>query len=143
MIKKLLVISFIIALGAWASTAAAGPGHGADTQCYVWANNATSNIGAAYNPSSPYSFNTNGDAATKNMVTRTATGTYTVNCKGVGGGGWGAPGGHVQVTAYGNTNSACKVQNWGTGGADFTASVKCYGSTGAAVNSQFDLLFVW
>ncbi|SJM89765.1 conserved hypothetical protein [Crenothrix polyspora] len=80
---------------------------------------------------------------TKNWVTRTGTGTYTVTCKGVGGGGWAAAGGHVQVTAYGTTDSYCKVQNWSTGSADFSARVKCYTSAGAAVNSPFDLLFVW
>jgi hypothetical protein len=143
MIRKLLALSFVTVLGTWASTAAAGPGHGADTQCYVWANNANSAINTAYSSSPTYSFNTNGSAATQNWVTRRGTGAYAVTCKGVGGGDWGASGGHVQVTAYGSTDSYCKVVNWGSGGADFTANVKCYSSTGAAVNSQFDLLFVW
>jgi hypothetical protein len=143
MIKKLLAVSFVAVLGTWASTAAAGAGHSATTQCYVWANNATPVIGTPYTPSTIYSFNANGDAATYNWITRTGAGTYTVTCKGAGGGGWASAGGHVQVTAYGGTDSYCKVQNWGSSGSDFNANVKCYTSAGAATNSMFDLSFVW
>ena len=95
-----------------------------------------------------------------------AVGTYTVKCNGVGGGTvgtaaanaaegapapdggdkasqWGA-GGHVQVTAYGGEDADhCKVINWTTGGADFSASVKCYNYKGKLADSRFDLLFVW
>jgi hypothetical protein len=56
---------------------------------------------------------------------------------------WGA-GGHVQVTAYGGEDADhCKVLSWVTGGADFTAFVKCYNYKGKAADSRFDLLFVW
>ena len=56
---------------------------------------------------------------------------------------WG-PGGHVQVTAYGGEDADhCKVISWATGGADFTANVKCYNYKGKAADSRFDLLFVW
>jgi hypothetical protein len=143
MIKKLLAVTIVTALGTWASTVAAAPGHSASTQCYVWANNAAPVIGTPYTPSTMYSFNASGDAASYNMINRTGTGTYAVTCKGVGGAGWASAGGHVQVTAYGGTDSYCKVQNWSSSGTDFTANVKCYSSAGAAVNSQFDLSFVW
>lgn len=136
-------------LASFASIASADPGRGSDVQCYVWANNASSTIGTAYSPSGPYSYNAVSRSA-GNFVTRTATGTYTVTCKGVGGGAlftgsgtWG-PGGHVQVTSYGSEDADyCKVQSWGTGGADFTASVKCYNHQGVASDNRFDLLFVW
>jgi hypothetical protein len=58
-------------------------------------------------------------------------------------GSWGA-GGHVQVTAYGSEDADyCKVQSWGTGGRDFSATVRCYNHLGQASDSRFDLLFLW
>ena len=170
----------LCAAAAWALPAHADPGRAPSILCYVWANNATPSLNVAYSPSATYSYNFYGrDAA--NSVTRTATGTYTVRCKGVGGGNvagapatvevgdekaqlstdekaaleaegeekvdkvnsWG-PGGHVQVTAYGSEDAdQCKVVSWSTGGADFTATVKCYNYKGKAADSRFDLLFLW
>jgi hypothetical protein len=53
-------------------------------------------------------------------------------------------GGHVQVSAYGSEDAdTCKVSSWGTGGADFTASVRCYNHLGQLSDNRFDLLFVW
>ncbi len=97
----------------------------------------------------PYSYNSLARSAGIS-VTRTAVGTYTVTCKAVGGGAlfagsgsWGA-GGHVQVTAYGGEDAdQCKVVSWTTGGADFSASVRCFNHAGAASDNRFDLLFVW
>lgn len=166
-----LVIVCAAAMG-WALPAYADPGRAPAILCYVWANNATPSINVPYSPSSTYSYNLVGrDQA--NLVTRTATGSYTVTCKGVGGGvvgttaaaeveeqtaataeekqsggddkasQWGA-GGHVQVTAYGGEDADhCKVLSWGTGASDFTAFVKCYNYKGKAADSRFDLLFVW
>jgi len=148
--KKLCAVcAFAIALGSWASVSMADPGRGSSTQCYVWANTASSAIGVPYTPSTVYSYNAVGRAA-GNTVTRTAIGTYTVTCRGVGGGPlfggsgtWGA-GGHVQVTAYGSEDADyCKVQSWVSGGADFSATVRCYNSSGALSDNRFDLLFVW
>jgi hypothetical protein len=171
----------VCAAAAWALPAHADPGRAPSILCYVWANNPTQAFNVPYSPSGTYSYNFIGrDAA--NIVTRTATGTYVVTCKGVGGGNvagapataaaaadeesaalstdekaaleeagekidkvnsWG-PGGHVQVTAYGGEDADhCKVLNWATGGADFTANVKCYNYKGKAADSRFDLLFVW
>jgi hypothetical protein len=149
--RKLMILAclFAMVLGICALPAMADPGRGANVQCYVWAHSANSTLGAAYTPSPTYSYNAIGRASS-NTITRTATGTYTVTCKGVGGGAlfsgatsWG-PGGHVQVTAYGSEDADyCKVVNWTTGGADFSANVKCYNSSGAASDSRFDLLFIW
>ena len=138
---------FALVLGCWASATMADPGRGASVQCYVWANEPTS--AGPYTPSTPYSYNATGRAAA-NSITRSAVGTYQVTCKGVGGGplfsgsgSWGA-GGHVQVTAYGGEDADfCKVVNWGTGGADLTANVRCYNRSGNLSDNRFDLLFVW
>jgi hypothetical protein len=48
-------------------------------------------------------------------------------------------------SGYSN-NGSCHVAGWGTGGADFTATVNCYGGGGTGgvlKDSAFDLLFVW
>jgi hypothetical protein len=126
----------------------ADPGRGAVILCYVWANNPSPTIGTPYTPSSLYSYNEQTRAA-GNSVTKTTTGTYTVTCKGVGGGAvegggsWGA-GGHVEVSAYGAGNpDTCHVGGWSTGGLDFSASVYCFGPGGSPEDSRFDLLFVW
>jgi hypothetical protein len=147
--KVLAVCLFAMVLGALASPSMADPGRGADILCYVWSNQASPAIGVAFNPSIPYAYNSIGRAQGIS-VTRTAVGTYTVTCKGVGGGAlvagggsWG-PGGHVQVTAYGSEDADyCKVQSWTTGGADFSATVRCYNHTGNPSDNRFDLLFVW
>jgi hypothetical protein len=148
MSKRLVVCVFAIALIGWALPSAADPGRGSNVQCYVWANNPTSAIGVPYTPSVPYSYNAVGRSAA-NLVTRTGVGIYSVTCKGVGGGPlfggsgtWG-PGGHVQVTAYGSDSDYCKVVSWVTGGADFTANVRCFNTAGALSDDRFDLLFVW
>lgn len=146
--KKLVAVcAFAIVLCALAPAAMADPGRGSSVQCYVWANDPTA--AAPYSPSSFYSYNAVGRASS-NIVQRTGVGTYTVTCKGVGGGAlfsgatsWG-PGGHVQVTAYGSEDAdQCKVVNWSTGGADFSANVRCYNHAGALSDNRFDLLFVW
>ena len=147
--RLVTVLAFALVIGGWASASMADPGRGSSVQCYVWANEPTRAIGSPYSPSAPYSYNAVGRAAA-NLVTRTAIGTYTVTCKGLGGGAlfggsgsWG-PGGHVQVTAYGSEDADyCKVVNWGTGGADFTANVRCFNHAGALSDNRFDLLFVW
>ena len=131
----------------WATPSLADPGRGTTVLCYLWANEASPALNTAYTPSSTYSFNAQ-DRAAGISVTKTATGTYAVKCAGVGGTGWG-PGGHVQVSAYGSSNTFCHVQDWGTGGADFIANVLCFGKGGgggggpAPEDSQFDLLFIW
>lgn len=146
--RKLTVVC-VFALVLCASAAFADPGRGSSVQCYIWANDGSSTINAPYSPSATYSYNAVGRASA-NTVTRTGVGTYVVTCRGVGGGGlfsgsgsWGA-GGHVQVTAYGGEDAdQCKVINWTSGGADFSANVRCYNHAGALSDSRFDLLFIW
>lgn len=140
--KKLAsVCLFALVLGA--SAAVADPGRGSATQCYVWANNASPAVGVPYVPSTIYSYNAAGRAGA-NTVTKTGTGSYTVTCKGVGGGAAWGPGGHVQVTAYGSENANyCKVVSWATGGADFAVTVRCYSPGGSLADTRFDLSFIW
>jgi len=139
---------FALVLGGWASASMADPGRGSATQCYVWANDPSPAIGVAYTPSTTYSYNAVGRGAA-NSITRTSTGVYTVVCRGVGGGplfggsGTWSAGGHVQVTAYGSTPDNCKIQSWITGGADFSATVRCFNAAGTPADNRFDLLFVW
>src|SRR5262245_34905958 len=120
--RLIFVCLCVVMLAALAAPAMAEPARGSNVLCYLWANNPTTP--GPYNPSAVYSFN----AAVKangNTITRSGVGAYSVTCKGVGGASWG-PGGHVQVTAYGSDTNYCKVANWVTGGADFTANVRCY-----------------
>jgi hypothetical protein len=148
--KAILIAVCLLGLGCvvGVTPSQADPGRGAVILCYIWANIPSPPIGSPYTPSSFYSYNLQ-TRFQGNSVTKTGTGTYSVTCKGVGGGAvegggsWG-PGGHVEVSAYGNGNpDTCHVGSWGTGGLDFTASVNCFSPSGSPDDSRFDLLFVW
>ena len=146
---KRIFISFgVLSLGsiALATPSLADPGRGATVLCYLWNNNASPTLNVPYEPSSTYSFNAQNRAG-GNTVTKTATGTYSVKCSGVGGGTQWGPGGHVQVSAYGfSNNGSCHVVSWSTGQPDFTATVNCFGGGGTGgvlKDSQFDFLFIW
>ena len=167
--RLVIALTLVGALIGLAHPAAADPPRGSAVLCYVWANDPSSAIGTPYTPSSFYSYNAvSRDSG--NTVTRTATGRYTVTCKGVGGGAlpgvtltqeeadaaaaagdekadkaatWGA-GGHVQVTAYGLEDAdQCKIGSWATGGADFTVTIGCFDHPGNPADQRFDMLFVW
>jgi hypothetical protein len=141
----------LLALGCsiYATPAMADPGRGGTVLCYLWANNPSPPLNTPYTPPSTWLFNAQNRAGGI-RVTKTATGTYSVTCTGVGGGpAWGS-GGHVQVSSYGDgANTFCHVGHWSTGGPDFTATVDCFGRGGgqgggpAPADSAFDLLFVW
>ena len=95
---------------------------------YVWANDQSS---ASYTPSPTYSWNSTGGAITISHTP--GSGVYTVAL-----GGQNLGGGTVEVTAYGSSNSYCKVGSWG----GTSVTVVCFnGSTGLAAESQFDLIF--
>jgi hypothetical protein len=141
----------VLALGSivWATPSLADPGRGTTVLCYLWANQASPPINTPYMPSPFYSFNAQ-NRSNGISVTKTGTGTYSVTCTGVGGDGPWGPGGHVQVSAYGDgVNTFCHVGHWSTSGADFTATVDCFGRGGGTgggpgpADSQFDLLFLW
>lgn len=77
-------------------------------------------------------------------ISRSATGTYTVLFAGLGSPGDVPPhdGGHVQVTAWGETYSFCKVNGWGSQ-VNASIVVNCYDADGALMDSEFDVLFVF
>ena len=95
---------------------------------YVWANDQYS---SSYTPSATYSWNSTGGSIS---ISHTAgTGSYSVTL-----GGQNLGGGTVEVTAYGGTNTYCKVAGWG--GSNI--NVSCFnGANGQPVESQFDLIF--
>ena len=97
---------------------------------YAWADQETTPL---YNPNPSYAHNGNLFGSVE--ITRNATGRYRVEFPNFSSRGSG--GGHVQVTAYGDSTSRCQVQSWG---GDL-AFVDCYGPTGAAVDSRFTVLF--
>jgi hypothetical protein len=95
---------------------------------YVWAHDPSS---ASYTPISTYSWNSTGGAI--GISHTPGSGVYTVAL-----GGQNLSGGTVEVTAYGSGNSYCKVGSWG----GTSVTVVCFnGSTGAAADSQFDMIF--
>lgn len=136
-------------LGVAATPSLAAEGRAAAPLCYLWADQPSPPLNTPYQPSPTYSFNAV-DGPDGNSVTKFATGSYSVKCTGVGGGPLLGPGGHVQVSAYGDgVNTSCHVGSWSTGVKDFTATVDCFGKGGgtgggpAPADSRFDLLFVW
>jgi len=94
---------------------------------YVWAVCSTSCTAP-----SDYSYNSTGGT---NTIVRNSTGSYTVTLPGLD-----SEHSDVQVTAYGS-NSLCKPQFW-TGPASSTSvDVLCFNSSGAAVDTDFDLAY--
>jgi len=94
---------------------------------YVWANVQSGT------PSLSYSYNSKGGA---NSIAKNGVGDYTVSF-----GGLATAGGMVQVSAYGAGSEACKVQNWGTSGANETVRVRCFTTFGAPVDTLSTVSF--
>ena len=97
---------------------------------YAWATQPSS---PSYTPSASHSYNSGGGAI---QITRRAPGLYTVTFNGLG--GRLLDGGNVQVTAYGSSNSQCKVENWGRE----SVAVRCFSPSGTLVDSYFVVMFV-
>ena len=102
---------------------------------YVWANNPTAD---SYTPSATYAYNGAGGPIT---ITRSGTGSYAVRFTGLGGGG--TPGGHVQVTAYGNGSENCKVSGWSSSGSDFVTYIRCFDVSGNPANTRYTVFVTW
>ena len=101
-------------------------------RAYAWANNATS---ASYAPTSAYAYNATDGPTT---ITRSAVGVYAVAFDGLGSV---ANGGNVHVTAYG-LSTTCNVSSWGNNGGSLRIVVRCYTSSGAPIDSRFNVLFL-
>jgi hypothetical protein len=135
--------------------------------CYLLADNATAPANTPYTPDSRSAFNAKGGGIS---VTHTGTGTYSVTCTGLGVGSLGIERiGNVQVTAVGDSNVYCHVNNWTSGRLivlareptvvvppdtltfvdRFDASVVCFGRGGgggggpAPADSEFSLVFIY
>ena len=95
---------------------------------YAWASDPTN---PSYTPNESYAFNPMGGNV---AITRTGVGAYTVRWIGVDGDI--RDFGNAQVTAWGYNNAQCRLVYFD---AD-AAHVKCYGPTGAAMDSYFTVL---
>jgi hypothetical protein len=106
-----------------------GPHYGG----YVWANNSTA---SSYTPLSTYRLNNTGGG---HSITRTATGTYTVNFSYL------KPSNRTtaQVTAYGSTGEYCTVNSWDSDGRGGTnVNVRCFNNLGSPVDTKFTLTYL-
>jgi hypothetical protein len=97
---------------------------------FAWADQSAN---ASYTPDPTYSYNAGGAGAI--TATRSGTGNYTITWSGISAVGSG--GGHIQVTAYGPGNAQCRSDGWGSE----RAIVRCSDPTGAAVDSQYTILY--
>ena len=95
---------------------------------YAWANDPSNPY---YAPNGDYASNPLGGAV---MVTRTGVGAFTVRWNAVD--GEIRDFGHAQVTAWGYNTAQCRLAYWD---AD-AAHVKCYGPTGAPIDTHFTVL---
>ncbi|HEX6273323.1 MAG TPA: hypothetical protein VFZ53_09790 [Polyangiaceae bacterium] len=94
---------------------------------YVWGSEPTT---PSYPANPTYSWNSTGSGIN---IARTGTGAYSVQIVGQS-----LNDGTVEVTAYGGSNSYCKVGGWGGG----SVLVRCFdGTTGAPADSQFTMLY--
>lgn len=97
---------------------------------YAWNNVPSGAVGTPTQLTHEYVYNSGGGPVT---VTRSGTGTYTVDFTGLS-----FYPGNVQVTSYGGTANYCKVSGWG----DSTVDVKCYDPAGAAADNTFSLAVI-
>jgi len=100
---------------------------------YVWANDSLS---ASYTPSATYRFHSLAGTITAG---RTNVGTYTIRIPNMAAFNRTS----AMVTAYGASNTNCKIQSWlsnGVGGVN--ANVLCFTPAGALTNSQFTLSYL-
>ncbi|MEM1008640.1 MAG: hypothetical protein AAGJ35_06505, partial [Myxococcota bacterium] len=86
-----------------------------------------------HTPSGLLSYNSTGKT---NTVKFLGTGRYEVIVRGQS-----LPGGHVQITSYGNPAHYCKVQSWTRKNNNTHVFVRCFRTTGALTNSLFSLLY--
>ena len=72
-----------------------------------------------------------------NSVTRTALGAYTVRMSGLGM----VAGGNAQVVSDGSGANRCHLVSWLASGSDETVNVQCNTPSGAAADTDFDVMF--
>ncbi len=83
----------------------------------------------------PLAYNSAGGAIS---ITHNGTGNYTVTFAGLGSG----LDSNVEVTGYGFSANFCQSDGWGSpNGADVTANVLCFTSSGAPADNSFTLMY--
>jgi hypothetical protein len=98
---------------------------------YVLANEPTNPV---YSPSADHQASSTGSPST---VFRTGVGSYTVALSGLG-----TPGGHAQVSSFGDVSRFCTVTLWQQLDANEEIRVRCFEVGGAAADAQFTLSFL-
>lgn len=99
---------------------------------FAFANQPT---GSGYVPPASTAWNPQGAI----HVIRTGIGSYEVAFSGLGN-LTGSNGGHFQAQAVGTASSYCNVGGWG-GSPELDVSVLCYSGAGAALDTDFNVLF--
>ncbi len=112
------------------SATAALPAASAPNRAKAWVY--SDGTGSNANPNALYQYNSGGGT---NTITRYTTGRYRVDFPGLG-----TTSGIVHVNAFGGS-AYCKANTWGPNGTVQEVWVMCFDSTGATVDSQFNVLF--
>lgn len=133
--KQYVISTLAIAGFVWVSPALAADNYQPQIQCHFWASNPSATVGTPYKPSPYYSHDLGHFHAIE--VTRTGTGSYSVQCNGVGPDA--IRGGTILVSKYASAGY-CIVGGWS--GSDLSAIVYCYDAAGALADSYFDFLYV-
>jgi hypothetical protein len=104
---------------------------------FAYANRPTA---GGYSPAANGSWNPSAAGGIK--VSRSGTGTYAVNFKGLGTVAAAASsGGHVQVNPVAAGKAQCKVVSWG-GSPNLFVTVACYTRSGTPVDAKFNVQFL-
>ncbi|MFN8619570.1 MAG: hypothetical protein U0869_02330 [Chloroflexota bacterium] len=106
-------------------------GFGSRMAASLWADQPSA---GSYHPDADYAWSTNGKRAT---IKRTAKGVYAVTLPGM------PAGGAAIAVAYGDVASQhnCQIGSIRTKGTPQVVTVRCFGYTGAAADSQFVLAY--
>lgn len=131
----------LLGLALFGSLGLAGLAEPASAQTgFAWACRPTTSSYDALSTCAPYVYNSRGGDV---KISRFSAGNYLVDFIGLG--GRTTAGGNVQVTAYGGSpNIVCNSNGWGSGGADFSAYVRCFqANTGVGVDAYYNILVGW
>lgn len=99
---------------------------------YAWANDEDAAV--PYQPADAWTHVPDVGAA---WASRSGTGTYTMRFTGLG-----APGGHVQVTAYGWKAVVCRTVRWFVDDPDLKVRVTCRKKDGSPVNARYSVAYM-
>ncbi|GAB3661542.1 hypothetical protein GCM10027589_23890 [Actinocorallia lasiicapitis] len=134
LIRLLVGIGAVLGVGLVVGAAPVRADAAGEGYAYVWAHTANATLNTPYEPTG---YNASSFwPSTRNSVTRTGTGAYTVQFKVEK-----RTGGVVHVASYGGGSERCKVYNWAPteigGGLGVLARVRCFTASGSPANAQF------